>query len=67
MSTPEFKAKIVKLCQRGSRSAGQVAEDFDLTETAVRFWVSQTETDAGQEPGLTNSEKQELTRLRREN
>jgi transposase len=32
--TPEFKAEIVDLCQRGDRSAGQVAKDFDLTETA---------------------------------
>ena len=32
--TPEFKAEIVELCQRGDRSVGQVAKDFDLTETA---------------------------------
>jgi transposase len=32
--TPEFKAKIVDLCQRGDRSIGQIAKDFDLTETA---------------------------------
>ena len=29
--TPEFKAEIVELCQRGDRSVGQVARDFDLT------------------------------------
>ena len=34
--TPEFKAEIVELCQHGDRSIGQVARDFDLTETAVR-------------------------------
>ena len=38
--TPEFKAKIVDACSRGDRSIGQVARDFDLTETAVREWVS---------------------------
>jgi transposase len=27
--TPEFKAEIVELCQRGDRSIGQVARDFD--------------------------------------
>lgn len=32
--TPEFKAEIVELCQRADRSVGQVAGDFDLTETA---------------------------------
>jgi transposase len=45
--TPEFKAEIVGLCQQGDRSVGQVAKDFDLTETAVREWVRQTERDAG--------------------
>ena len=34
--TPEFKAEIVDLCRRGDRSIGQIAKDFDLTETAVR-------------------------------
>jgi transposase-like protein len=29
--TPEFKAEIVELCQRGDRSIGQVARDVDLT------------------------------------
>ncbi|ODA71523.1 hypothetical protein [Streptomyces sp. AVP053U2] len=33
--TPEFKAEIVELCQRGDRSIGQGAKDFDLTETVV--------------------------------
>ncbi len=67
--TPEFKAEIVELCQRGDRSAGQVAKDFDLTETAVREWVRQAERDAGtrSDGGLTSSEQQELARLRREN
>jgi transposase-like protein len=45
--TPEFKAEIVELCQRGDRSIGQVTRDFDLTETAVRQWVRQAERDAG--------------------
>ncbi|NEA31278.1 transposase [Streptomyces sp. SID13031] len=34
--TPDFKAEIVGLCQRGDRSVGQVAKDFDLAQTAVR-------------------------------
>ena len=65
--TPEFKADIVERCRAGDRSIGQVAKDFDLTETAVRSWVNQAETDAGERPGLTTEEKEELTRLRREN
>jgi transposase len=65
--TPEFKAEIVELCQRGDRTIGQVARDFGLTETAVRAWVNQAETDAGERPGLTTEERAELTKLRREN
>lgn len=65
--TPEFRAEIVELCRRGDRSAGQVAKDFDLTETAVRLWVSEGEVDAGERDGLTSSEREELAALRREN
>jgi transposase len=66
--TPEFKAEIVELCQRGDRSVGQVARDFDLTETAVREWVKQADRDAGtrHDGGLTSAERQELVELRRE-
>jgi transposase-like protein len=35
--TTEFRAEIAELCQRGDRSVGQVAKDFDLTETAARM------------------------------
>ena len=66
--TAEFKAEIVELCQRGDRSVGQVAKDFDLTETAVREWVRQAERDAGTgDGGLTSDERRELSELRREN
>jgi transposase len=67
--TPEFKAEIVDLCQRGDRSVGQVAKDFDLTETAVRQWVKQAERDSGdrQDGGLASTEREELAQLRREN
>ena len=67
--TPEFRAEIVDLCQRGDRSVGQVAKDFDLTETAVREWVKQAGRDAGtvSDGGLTTEERKELAQLRREN
>src|SRR4051794_1235457 len=67
--TPEFKAEIVELCQRGDRSIPEVARDFDLTETAVREWVKQAERDSGErvDGGLTAGEREELARLRRDN
>ena len=65
--TPEFKAEIVELCRRGDRSIGQVALDFDLTESNVRTWVKQAQIDDGERPGLTSEERAELARLRHEN
>src|SRR4051794_41745031 len=65
----EFKDEVVECCQRGDLSIGQVARDFDLTETAVREWVKQAERDAGTrvDGGLTSAERDELAQLRREN
>jgi transposase len=51
----------------GDRSIPEVARDLDLTETAVRRWVTQAEIDRGSRPGLTSSEQAELAQLRREN
>lgn len=67
--TPEFRAEAVRLCSVGDRSIGQVARDLDLTETALREWVRRAEIDAGDGPpgALTTAEREELTRLRREN
>ena len=66
--TSEFKAEIVECCRRGDRSIGQVAKDFDLTETAVREWVKQADLDVGtRSDGLTSAEREELAVLRREN
>ncbi|WLQ46952.1 transposase [Streptomyces poriferorum] len=65
--TPESKTEIVGLCRRGDRSVGQVARDFELTETAVRDWVKQAEVVAVERNGLTSSEREELAVSRREN
>ena len=59
---PEFKAEIVELCQRGDCSVGQVARDFDLTETAVREWVKQAE--ATPTPAATAAEHVRAGRAR---
>ncbi|MGW2256023.1 transposase [Kitasatospora sp. NPDC001660] len=57
--TPDFTAEIVELCRRGDRSVGQVAKDFDLTETAAPDWVKQAQVDAGERDGLTSDEREE--------
>jgi transposase len=53
--TPECKAEIIELCQRGGWSVGQMARDFDLTETAVREWVKQAERKPSKRRGTSVS------------
>jgi transposase-like protein len=67
--SPEFKAEAVRLCKVGDRTVGQVSRDLDLTETALRDWVTRADVDAGQGPPdvLTTAEREELARLRRDN
>jgi transposase len=65
--TPQFKSEVVALCRAGDRSIGHVAQDLDLTETAVRAWVRQADVDDGLRDGLTTAEREELAALRREN
>jgi transposase len=63
----EFKAEVVELVRQPGNTSASVARDLDLTETAVRAWVKQADIDDGNGDGLTTSEREELTRLRREN
>src|SRR6516164_2446187 len=55
--TPELRADILERCRRGDGSIGQVARDFDLTETAVWECARQAEVDAGSRNGLTAEER----------
>lgn len=45
----------------------QVAESLGVSRESVRRWVVQDEIDAGQAPGVTSDEREELRRLRAEN
>ena len=65
--TPEFKAEVVDLCRQGDRSIGQVVRDLGLTETSVRNWIRQADVDEGRRDGMTTTEREEITRLRKEN
>ncbi len=65
--TDEFKARTVELVRTSGKSMAEVSRDLDLTETAVRRWVAQADIDAGRRDGLTSAEREELTRLRRDN
>ncbi len=64
---PEFRARIVDLARAG-RSLASIAKEFGVTDMSIRNWIRQADLDAGHRTdGLTTEEKQELTRLRKEN
>lgn len=66
--TAEFKAGAVRLVLDEGRSAGAVARELDLTESALRDWVARAEADRtkGKSGGLTTAEREELAQLRKE-
>ena len=67
--TDEFKAGVVRLVLDEGKTAGAVARELDLTDSAVRAWVAQAQADRtkGKSGGLTTVEREELARLRKEN
>lgn len=67
--TPEFKAEAIRLVREGTKSLPQVAKDLDLTESALRNWVTEASESQSQRPAdaLTTAEREELVRLRKEN
>lgn len=67
--TDEFKAGVVRLVLDEGKTAGAVARELDLTDSAVREWVAraQAERTKGKSGGLTTAEREELARLRKEN
>src|ERR1043165_2739139 len=67
--TADFKSEAVRLCKVGDRTVRQVANDLDLTETALREWVKRADTDVGAGPpgARTSDERAKLWPLRAEN
>lgn len=65
--TAEFRARVVDLV-RGGRTLLSLTRGFGVTDTTIRNWVRQADIDQGRRTdGLTTEEKQELSRLRKEN
>ena len=63
----DFRAQIVELVKSG-RTPEELAREFEPTAQTIINWAAQADRDAGvRQDGLTTTERQELTRLRREN
>ena len=65
--TPEFKRQMVDLVRAG-RTPASLAKEFGPTAWSISLWVKQDARDLGKgDGGLTSAEREELTKLRREN
>ena len=63
----EYRRRIIELARAG-RSIDALAREFEPSANAIRQWVKQAALDEGlRSDGLTTTEREELTRLRREN
>lgn len=64
---PDFRQKVVDLARTG-RSPEDLAVEFGLARQTVRNWIKQSDLDQGRRSdGLTSEERDEVSRLRREN
>jgi transposase-like protein len=52
--TDEYRAEVVRLVETSGKSISQIADDLDLTESAVRNWVK-----AAQEGSASKAENQQ--------
>jgi transposase len=65
--TPEFKRQMVDLVRSG-RSPASLAKEFGPTAWTISLWNRQAQRNGGKgDGGLTTPEREELSRLRREN
>jgi transposase len=66
--TDEFKEQTVRLVLDQGKTVNAVARELDLVPSAVGLWVKHALADRTKgKTGLTREEREELTRLRKEN
>jgi len=66
--TEEFKAGGARLVIEDGKTVGAVARELDLTASALGLWVRQARAEQTRgKSGLMKEEREELTRLRKEN
>jgi len=68
--SPEFRRQMVELVRAG-RDPDDLAREFEPTAQSIRNWIAWADKKDGRQadapPGLSAVERDELSRLRREN
>jgi transposase len=63
---PEFRQRAVELARQGAKPVAQIAKDLGISDSCLRNWMAQADTDENGSPvKLTSAEKKELVELRR--
>ena len=68
MPTPhpkEFRDDVVAIARRREASFAQIAKDFGISESCLTNWIRQADIEAGNIPGTTKAEAEELRAARR--
>jgi transposase-like protein len=63
---PEFRQRAVELARLRDKPIREIAKDLGISESCLRNWLAQADTDDGRREGLTSDERQELAALRKE-
>ena len=65
----EFKRDAVALARSSSKTITEVARDLGVSPESLRGWVRRDRVDRGEDDSgaLTSAEREEFTRLRRQN
>jgi transposase-like protein len=65
---PEFRQRAIELAREGSKPVARIAKDLGISESCLRNWMAQAETDEnGSALKPTSAEKKEIAELRRKN
>ena len=63
----EFRVEAVRLVRERGQKISEVARELGVSSESLRHWIHQAEIEEGAREGLTQAEREEFKRLRREN
>lgn len=61
----EFRQRAVELARKGDKPVSELAKNLGISDSCLRNWMRQADTDDNGGAKLTSAEKKELSDLRR--